>query len=194
MKNSLHSNVILLGYKSSGKTYFGKLLAQELGEIFIDTDQLIEELYEKKFQEKLNCRQISIKIGKEGFRLLEREIIDSLGQVTKAVISVGGGAVLNPENCLGLRKNGKLVYLEVDKAIIKQRIFSGEIPSFLDPQDLEQSFEKMYEERQPIYSKVSTFKVSIQEKTDRQVLDELLIIAGKGKTFPFKVSESILRK
>lgn len=194
MKNSLHSNLILLGYKSSGKTYFGKLLAQELGQIFIDTDQLIEELYEKKIHERLNCRQISIKIGEEGFRLLERKIIDSLGQVTKAVISVGGGAVLSPENCLRLRKNGKLVYLEVDKAIIKQRIFSAEIPSFLDPQDLEQSFEKMYAERKPIYLKVSTFKVSVQEKTDRQVLDELLIIAGIEKAFPFKGSESILRK
>lgn len=177
MKNSLHYNLILLGYKSSGKTYFGKLLAKELGEIFIDTDQLIEELYEKKFHVKLNCRQISITIGEEGFRSLEREIIDSLGQVTKAVISIGGGAILDPENCLKLRKNGKLVYLEVDREIIKERIFSGGIPSFFNPQDPERSFEKMYAERKPIYSKVSTFKVSIQEKTDRQVLDELIIIA-----------------
>lgn len=177
MKNSLHYNLILFGYKSSGKTYFGNLLAQELGKVFIDTDLLIEKLFEKKFHEELNCRQISIKIGEKGFRILEEEIIDSLEQVTKAIISVGGGAVLNPENCLRLEKNGKLVYLEVDKEIIKQRIFSSGIPSFLDPRNPEQSFEKMYEERKPIYSKVSKYKVNVQKKTDRQVLDELIVIA-----------------
>lgn len=176
MKNSLPNNLILFGYKSSGKTYFGKLLARELGKIFIDTDLLIEEMYVKKFHETLNCRQISIKIGEEGFRSLEKEIIKSLEQVTKTIISVGGGAVLNPENCLRLEKSGKLVFLEADKETIKQRIFSTGIPSFLDPRDPEQSFERMYEERKPIYSKISTYKVNVQGKTDQQVIDELTSI------------------
>ena len=177
MNNQQHRSLILFGYKSSGKTHYGQLLSQELGSVFIDTDQWIEERYEKKIHEKLNCRQISIKIGEEGFRQLERIVIDSLDQMTNAIISVGGGAVLNLENCLKLGKIGKLVYLEADKEIIKQRIFNDGIPSFLDPHDPEKSFEKMYEERKPIYEKVSTFKVNVQGKTDPQVLDELKIIA-----------------
>lgn len=178
MKKSLHYNLVLYGYQSSGKTYFGELLAQELKKTFFDTDVLIEKLYKKKFHEELNCRQISIKIGQEAFRLLEREIIDSLKNVRKAIISVGGGAILNSENYLSLKKNGKLVYLKVDKEIIKQRIFSRGIPSFLDPLDLDESFEKMYEERKPIYSKVSMYQVDTRQKTDRQVLNELTIISG----------------
>ena len=178
MTSTLHKNLILFGYKSSGKSYFGKLIAQELGVLFLETDELIEEMYEKKFHEKLNCRQISIKIGEDGFRLLEKKIIDSIEPESHAIISVGGGTVLNPDNCSKLKKNGKLIYLEVDKEIIKQRIFSNEIPSFLDPRDPERSFEKMYNERKPIYSQVGTFKVSIQKKTDRQVLDELIMISG----------------
>lgn len=43
----------------------------------------------------------------------------------------------------------------------------------LDPNNLEESFEKMYTKRQKIYEKVSFFKVKIHGKTDRQVLDEL---------------------
>ena len=178
MKNSLHYNLVLFGYKSSGKTYFGKLLAQELGKTFVDTDLLIEELYIKKFHEQLNCRQIFFKIGEEGFRSLEKETIASLENMTKAIISVGGGTILNPENCLSLKKNGKLVYLKVNKEILKQRIFQNGIPSFLDPQDAELSFEKMYEERKLIYSKVSEYQINVQKKTDRQVLDELAVVAG----------------
>lgn len=177
MEKGSPSNLILYGYKSSGKTYFGKLIAHELGKIFIDTDQLVEEFYEKQFCEKLDCRQISIKLGEEGFRNMETTVINSLEKKTDAIISVGGGAVLNPKNCLKLGTVGKLVYLQVDKELIRQRIFLNGIPSFLDPLDPYTSFEKMYEERKPIYSKISPFKVSLREKTDREVLDELTLIA-----------------
>lgn len=170
-------NLILFGYKSSGKTHFGRLLSQELECSFIDTDQLIEELYEKKYFKKLNCREISIKISAEGFRLLETTVIESLKEVSNTIISVGGGAVLNPENCLMLKKHGKLIYLEVDKETIRQRIFENEIPSFLDPKDPDGSFERMYEERKAIYSTISTFKVNLLKKTDRQILDELIFIS-----------------
>ena len=86
-------NLILLGYKSSGKTYFGKLLAQELGSVFIDTDQLIEDLYQA------SCRQICLKIGEEAFRHLERSVVSSLKPQADSIIAVGGGTVLHPESC-----------------------------------------------------------------------------------------------
>ena len=173
------STLILCGHKSSGKTYFGRLFAQEIGTIFIDTDQLTEELYTRECQENLSCREIVLKMGEDGFRILESRVINSLDGVTNAVVSVGGGAVLSPENCCKLQKLGVLVYLEQSKEIIKQRIFNGAIPTFLDPSDLECNLEcaidAMYEERKPIYTKVSTVTVNIQGKTDRQVLDELFV-------------------
>lgn len=173
MKNEQYQNLILFGYKSSGKTFFGSLLAQELGILFIDTDQCIEKLYKKEFQEESNSRQISLKMGEVGFRMLEERVIDDLQEVTNAIIALGGGAVLNPKNCLKLEKLGKLVYLEADKEVIKQRIFNYEIPSFLDPKNPINSFERMYEERRPIYEKISSFKVKVHGKTDQQVLNEL---------------------
>ena len=169
-------NLILFGYKSSGKSFFGKLLAQDLECRFIDTDQLVEQLYKEEFQEEYNCRQISMKIGEAGFRNLEERVIDHLKEVANTIIALGGGAVLNPINCLKLEKLGRLVYLEADKETIKHRIFSTGIPSFLDPKDPEKSFERMYEERKPIYEKVSSFKIKIHGKTNQQVLDELKLL------------------
>ena len=129
----MKQNLILFGYKASGKTHFGKLLSKELGTLFIDTDQLIEEFYEKECGQKSDCRQISIKVGEEGFRELEKRVIQSLGQMIKAVISLGGGAILDLENRFRLEKLGKLIYLETDKEIIRKRIFSGGTPYFLIP-------------------------------------------------------------
>ncbi len=176
-KNGYQSNLILFGYKSSGKTYFGKIVSQALGRVFVDTDQLIEELYKKTFHELLTCRQISLKIGEDGFRQLETKVINSLQKMSNAIISLGGGALLNSDNSAILGNIGKLVYLEVDKEIIKQRIFAAGIPSFFDPLNPEKSFEKMWLERKSVYEKVSTLKINIQGKTDKEVLDELTIIA-----------------
>jgi shikimate kinase len=169
-------NLILFGYKSSGKTFFGSLLARELNIPFVDTDLLVEKLYREEFQESGTCRQISQKLGIEGFRDLEGRVIEGLKEVSEAVIALGGGTVLNIENCQKLEKFGKLVYLEAEKNTIKQRIFLNGVPSFLDSDDPHQSFESMYEERKLIYEKISAFRVKLEGKTDQQVIQELKIL------------------
>lgn len=167
-------NLILFGYKASGKTFFGKLLACELNIPFIDTDLLIEKMYQETFQEEYTCKQIFFKIGIQGFRELEEKVIEELKDVSGSVIALGGGAVLNPENCKKLKQVGKLVYLELDKSIIKQRIFLDGVPLFLDSNDPHHSFEKMHEERKSVYESVSPYKVNLDGKNHRCVLDELM--------------------
>ncbi len=176
MKNALSQNLILCGFKSSGKTFLGTLLAKEQACLFFDADHLIEDLYQKKFQEKCTCRQISIKLGENGFRMLEKGAIDQLKDVANAVIALGGGAVLDLENCARIQKLGKIIYLEADKETIQRRIFCSGLPSFLDPLAPEESFERMYASRQSIYEKVCALKVDMRGKTNRQVLDELMAI------------------
>lgn len=166
-------NLVLYGYKSTGKTFYGKLLAKEVNCSFIDTDMLIMELYKQKFSEDLNCRQISLKLGQSGFRKLENEVISSLEMVANAVIALGGGAVLDPTNCQKLAEIGKLIYLETDKETLKSRIFKDGIPSFLNADEPELSFEKMYAERKPLYEKLAACKVQTHGKTDQEVIQEL---------------------
>ncbi len=36
-------NIVLIGYRCSGKTVVGKILARDLGRDFLDTDEMIEE-------------------------------------------------------------------------------------------------------------------------------------------------------
>lgn len=157
--------IILFGFKKCGKTHFGKLLAETLKFPFIDTDHLIEERHGK------TCRTLALELGESSFRALEKEIIFSLNAFQAAVISLGGGAVLDPENRDYLTKSGCLVSLHIDKAVLKKRHLTGELPSFLDPQDPEGSFEKMYSMRKPIYDAISAIQVDVTEKSDTEVLN-----------------------
>lgn len=168
--------LILYGHQACGKTYFGKLLAQKLECLFVDTDLEIERVYLERFCEALSCRQIAKKWGELFFRELEAEVILSLdGDVLQqVVIAVGGGAVFHEASYLKLKALGILIYLELEKEKIQQRLFRKGvgIPSYLDPAQPEASFERIYEERKKVYEKLSPHRVVLAGKSDAQVLED----------------------
>lgn len=165
-------NLILFGFKGSGKTHFGQLIAKQMHRPFIDTDDLILELYAKETGHVRKIREIAIKLGESGFRALEKRAIELLKEVKNAVIALGGGAVLDPENVEVLQKIGALVYLLTGPEKLKERIFKEELPSFLDPKKPEDSFWEMIQEREPIYRSIPARRV------DTDALDEAGVLAA----------------
>lgn len=165
--------LILFGFKRSGKTSIGRRLAQKLRLPFIDTDEIIEDLYAEE-HDLLSCAGIAKKEGEELFRQFERRAISSLEGTKEGIISVGGGAVLDPANCEILAKIGQLLYLQVDKETLKKRLLSGVLPSYLDPADPNGSFEKMYEKRRPIYEKISALRIDTEGKSEEEVAELLM--------------------
>lgn len=167
-------NVILCGFKSSGKSHYGKKLADRLNWNFIDTDRLIEELYFFQTGQRFECRQILIKIGEQEFRHLEGQVIEKLPGISKSVVATGGGSLLRPQNVYALKMCGKLVYLEWDWRVLKKHILSPPIPSFLDPHAPDVSAEKMFLERHPVYEKVADVRICLDLLRDEEVIQQLL--------------------
>ncbi len=165
-------NLILFGFKSSGKTHFGKLLAMQMHRPFIDSDDLIQELYAQETQHRKKVKEIHEKLGEEAFRKLEKRAIQALKGVENGIIALGGGTVLDPENVEMLQKVGALVYLKTGAETLRKRIFQGELPSFFDKSDPEGSFLRMIHEREPIYRSIPARVV------DTEALDEAGVIAA----------------
>lgn len=107
--------VVLIGFRGTGKTAAGHLLARLLGVPFYDTDALIEEKAGARVHEIFGA------VGEEGFRKLEREVIATLPS-GPGVFATGGGAVLSPENVEHLRRGRTVVLLQADAATIEKRI------------------------------------------------------------------------
>lgn len=63
-------NIVLFGIKGSGKTTFGKQLATKIGRAFIDTDRLIEEVYQVNRQKSSPAAKFMKKWGLSPFGLL----------------------------------------------------------------------------------------------------------------------------
>ena len=132
-------NKVLIGMPGSGKTTIGKELAENLNRVFIDTDLLIEE------REGQSISKIFEKKGEPYFRKLEIEIAKEIGKEKALVIATGGGMVLQKEAMDALRQNGEIIWVKAPLESLSQE---GR-PLSVDYEVLE----KMWEEREPFYSK-----------------------------------------
>ena len=70
-------NIILIGYRCSGKTSVGKRLAQKLGWLFVDTDDRLVE------KDGRSIKEIVEDDGWEGFRRLEKEVVQADSATTR---------------------------------------------------------------------------------------------------------------
>lgn len=162
-------NLILFGFKGCGKTHFGKLLALKMHRKFLDTDDLLAELYALKTGQRIGPREIYMQIGAEGFRALEKEAIRSLKTVKEAIIALGGGAVLDLENIELLQKIGCLVYLCASPKTLQTRIPKEKPPAFMNGV----SFLEVFQERKPIYESIPAARIDVDALDEAGVLAAL---------------------
>lgn len=132
------TNVVLTGMPSCGKTSVGKLLSEQLGRKFYDSDAE----FEKRL--KLSPAQYILKYGEDAFRAEETKTISELSVNTGCIIATGGGAVLRAENIERLKLNGKLYFID--------RMLSKLIPTDDRPlSGTAELIEKRFNERYSIY-------------------------------------------
>lgn len=162
-------NIILFGFKSSGKTYLGKLLSAAWKRPFIDTDDIIISLYKEKFGQTLPIHEIYQNLGNDEFRILEKIAILGLHPNSNAIIALGGGAMLDNDLVAYVQKIGQLVYLKASFDTILQRI--RKIPAFVDAENPIESLKQVYLQRLPIYEAISAKCIDID------LLDEIGCIA-----------------
>lgn len=162
--------VILTGYRATGKTTVGKLLASQLGFSFLDTDQEIESDYGAPIS------QIVASHGWDYFRKLEKELLESLVHTENQVIATGGGAIMHQEAWQKLRESSFIVWLTTDIETICRRLASHSATSTQRPSltgmDIFEEVETVLLERQPLYEGGSDIKIQ-SEKPLNEVTNEI---------------------
>lgn len=162
-------NIVLIGFRCSGKSSVGRELASRLGREFIDCDEYIEE------RTGLSIREIFELSGESHFRTLESQAIDDLSKKDNKVLATGGGAALKRTNMQELKRNGsKIFYLEVGPETAIRRM--GTDPNTrsrrppLTDQDPFTEIRQQIEFRRPYYRDGSDFTV----KTDGRTVDDIV--------------------
>jgi len=170
-------NIVLIGFRGTGKSTVGRLLAKRLERDFIDSDKYIESSTGK------TIKIIFEDDGEEGFRKIEAGAIAELSKVDNRVISAGGGAVIKEENINNLKDNGFLVLLEATPEIIHSRIAQDEKttqqrPSLTDKKPLDE-IKHLIEQREHSYKNAADYIINTSYISCEDVVSEIITRVNK---------------
>ncbi len=171
IESGVPANLFLIGYRATGKSTVGALLAPKLGWNFVDADALLEA------RAGMSVREIFLAEGEAGFRRRESALLEQLCQGSRQVVATGGGIVLAPANRQLLLSSGRCALLEADAATIECRLSADPITAGRRPNLTvggRDEIEAMLALRQPLYEQCAGARFSVVRQTPEQVARAIL--------------------
>ena len=156
----------LIGMMGSGKSSVGKLLANKLQFSIIDIDKEIEK------NEKLSIKEIFEEKGENYFREIESKYL--LRKRNSAVVSCGGGIVLNKKNREFLRTNGYTIYLKSSIPTLEKRLLNKSSRPLLNNDNLKETLINIYSKRKTLYTSAANTTIITDRRSVKEVC-ELII-------------------
>lgn len=181
--------IVLIGFKSCGKSTYGAMLAESLDGRFADLDRLLEQVHASDSGTRLAAHEIFRNLGGAHFAKLEErallEFIRTTGDQAPGtrrphVLATTGATPLSLVNLALLRRLGPLILLDAPREVIRCRWLAGRLPAFVDPENPQASFDRLYDERAPLYSAAANEVVPIADRTDEEVLADIAAIARRS--------------
>lgn len=155
-------NIVLIGMPSCGKTKLGNLISNSLNKKLVDTDEEIKNIINGEISDYILIN------GEQEFRKIEKSVIQKISKQSGIVIATGGGAILDYDNVLSLKQNGKLYF--INRSLSKLEATSSRPLS-----SSKELLEKRYHERLPIYTKVADEIID----GDLELDDKVKLIIGE---------------
>lgn len=157
-------NIILIGMAGCGKSTVGVVLAKTLGVGFTDTDLIIQQRENRLLQEIIDSE------GIEKFLDLESEAVKSL-DCDNCVVATGGSVIFREEAVNHLKKNGKIVYLNVSVDEIKRRL--SNISTRGIAAEKGKSVDDIFNERSALYEKYADYVIDSTDSTVEKTVEKI---------------------
>ena len=174
-------NIVLIGYRGTGKSIVGELLAKRLGKQYVGMDiEIVREA-------GMRIPEIVEKFGWSKFRDLESEQAVKLAGKDNLIIDTGGGVIERPENIESLKNNACIFWLKASVDIIVSRIADDtQRPALLNGKTFTEEVAEVLENRLSKYQNAAQYEVDTDPLTPDQVADTILKIIDTEKKSPVK--------
>lgn len=164
-------NIVLIGYRGTGKSTVGRLLAARLGRELVSTDAEIVK------REQRTIPEIVVQEGWEYFRDLESDICRELASRDQLVIDTGGGAILRAQNVEALKKNSTVLWLTASVETIAKRIGGdNQRPSLTGTKSFVDEIQDVLRERTPKYQAAADRSIATDDRSINQLVETLLML------------------
>lgn len=153
--------VVLVGPMGAGKTRVGKRVARLLGVGFTDTDKVI-------VAEHGPIADLFAEHGEPYFRDLERAAVEAALE-TDHVVSLGGGAVLDPATQQDLIEQ-RVAFLTVSARAVEGRLGEGKRPLLRNGVS---DWQRIFDERRDIYEGLSDLTIDTSHRPYDSIAEEV---------------------
>ena len=164
--------ITLIGMMGTGKSKFGRLVAEKLNYEFYDTDTLIEN------SQKNTIRTIFNENGEDYFRKIEKNtikklIINTIKHEEKAVLSLGGGAFDNEDTRGILLSYTHVIWLNTPIDTLIKRVGDGSKRPMIKG-DIKTSINNLLSKRIKFYSLCHN-QIDTDGLNQNQILDKIIM-------------------
>ncbi|MFF1633226.1 shikimate kinase [Leifsonia sp. NPDC058248] len=160
--------IVLIGPPAAGKTRVGKRLAKRLGLAFVDTDAVVVAQHGP-------IPGIFAELGEPQFRMLERTAVAE-ALVEPGVVSLGGGAVLDPDTRTDLA-GATVVLLTVSPEAIASRIANAKRPLVTDLE----SWKRLVAKRADLYASLADYTADTSTSSIDTIVEQIASWIEEGQ-------------
>jgi len=169
-------NIVLIGYRGTGKTVVGELLAERLNMTYMGMDAQIVK------KAGMPIPEIVEKSGWPGFRDMESEVARELAGRDHLIIDTGGGVIERPENIEALKTNARIFWLKASVEVIVLRIHQDtQRPALIAGKTFTEEIAEVLEQRTPKYQSAAHHEIDTDPLAPEQVAEMIIQICGKFK-------------
>ena len=168
-------NCVIIGYRGTGKSTVGKLLAPELGFTYVSLDEEIVR------HAGMSVPEIVATHSWEHFRDIESAVTATCAKRDAQVLDTGGGIVTRPANVQRLREKGIIFLLESTIADIVARIGTdSQRPSLTGTRSFTDEVAEVLAERQPLYHAAAHHTIDTSALSVEEAAQEIAALFRKN--------------
>jgi shikimate kinase len=153
---------------AAGKTTIGRMLAEELGLVFKDSDREIEH------RTGADIPWIFDMEGEEGFRERERVVLAELTNESGILLATGGGSVELEENRRNLQSRGIVVFLDTSVDLQLARTRKDKTRPLLRTNNREKVLRELRAIRDPLYTEVAEIRVFTGDSGSKKMVSVII--------------------
>jgi len=166
---ALDKHIALVGLSGSGKSTTGRSLAETLGAPFVDTDREIEHCA------GMTVQAVFARLGESEFRRLEARCVRTALAAPPAVVSLGGGSLLDDDSRRLVFSSCFVVWLHAAPCLLAARLAAQgtEYRPLLAGADPVQRLTQLLAQRREQYE-TAHLHIGVEGKTTAEVAAEIL--------------------
>ena len=167
-------NIVLIGYRGTGKTVVGKMLAARTGMQYVGMDAEIVKTA------GMPIPQIVKTHGWKMFRDMESKKVHELGERDHIIIDTGGGVIERSDNITALQKNALIFWLRASVNTIVSRIQADtDRPALTNGKTFIEEIEDVLTQRIAKYKNAAQYEIDTDSLTPKEVAEKIIKIAAK---------------